>query len=84
MWVNQAAAKNTLARMVTLLEPVTEGMIFYKDEPIGGIQNGRNIALREKTSGIQTQCSDDFQDPANVFSPRMKIGTFSHGAMDAF
>lgn len=36
--------------MVTLLEPVTDGMIYYKNEPIGGMQNGRNIVLRGKNS----------------------------------
>ena len=62
--------KSTLARMVTLLEPVTDGMIYYKNEPIGGMQNGEK--LREYRRNVQMI----FQDPANVFSPRMKIGTF--------
>lgn len=69
--------KSTLARMVTLLEPVTDGMIYYKNEPIGGMQNGRNIALRgEKLREYRRNVQMIFQDPANVFSPRMKIGTF--------
>ena len=63
--------------MVTLLEPVTDGMIYYKNEPIGGMQNGRNIALRgEKLREYRRNVQMIFQDPANVFSPRMKIGTF--------
>ena len=69
--------KSTLARMVTLLEPVTDGMIYYKNEPIGGMQNGRNITLRgEKLREYRRNVQMIFQDPANVFSPRMKIGTF--------
>ena len=69
--------KSTLARMVTLLEPVTEGMIYYKGQPIGGVDHGRQVSIRgHQLRDYRRSVQMIFQDPANVFSPRMKIGTF--------
>ena len=69
--------KSTLARMAALLEPVTEGAIYYKGQQIGGIKEGRPIralsgrSLREyrweKTSMV-------FQGAMNSLSPVTKIG----------
>lgn len=69
--------KSTLARMAALLEPVTEGAIYYKGQQIGGIKEGRPMSIRgEALRAYRQHVQMIFQDPVNVFSPRMKIGTF--------
>ena len=60
-----------------LLEPVTEGAIYYKGQQIGGIKEGRPMSIRgEALRAYRQHVQMIFQDPVNVFSPRMKIGTF--------
>lgn len=69
--------KSTLARMAALLEPVTEGAIYYKGQQIGGIKEGHPMSIRgEALRAYRQHVQMIFQDPVNVFSPRMKIGTF--------
>ena len=69
--------KSTLARMAALLEPVTEGAIYYKGQQIGGIKEGQPMSIRgEALRAYRRHVQMIFQDPVNVFSPRMKIGTF--------
>ena len=69
--------KSTLARMAALLEPVTEGTIYYKGQQIGGIKEGRPMSIRgEALRAYRQHVQMIFQDPVNVFSPRMKIGIF--------
>ena len=61
--------KSTLAKLVTYIENVTEGKIFFDGKEMTNI---RGNELREYRRQVQMI----FQDPSNVFSPRMKIGTF--------
>lgn len=61
--------KSTLAKLVTYIENMTQGKIFFEGQEITGI-SGK--ALRE----YRRQAQIIFQDPLNVFSPRMRIGTF--------
>ena len=69
--------KSTLARMAALLEPVTEGAIYYKGQQIGGIKEGHPMSIRGGAlRAYRRHVQMIFQDPVNVFSPRMKIGTF--------
>ena len=69
--------KSTLARMAALLEPVTEGTIYYKGQQIGGIKEGHPMSIRgEALRAYRQHVQMIFQDPVNVFSPRMKIGIF--------
>lgn len=69
--------KSTLARMAALLEPVTEGAIYYKGQQIGGIKEGHPMSIRgEALCAYRQYVQMIFQDPVNVFSPRMKIGIF--------
>lgn len=69
--------KSTLARMAALLEPVTEGAIYYKGQQVGGIKEGQPISIRgEALRAYRRHVQMIFQDPVNVFSPRMKIGIF--------
>ena len=69
--------KSTLARMAALLEPVTEGAIYYKGQQIGGIKEGHPMSIRgEALCAYRQHVQMIFQDPVNVFSPRMKIGIF--------
>ena len=74
MWVNpvvgeSGCGKSTLAKLVTYIENVTEGKIFFDGKEMTNI---RGNELREYRRQVQMI----FQDPSNVFSPRMKIGTF--------
>lgn len=82
--MNQAAVKVMLARMVTLLEPVTDGMIYYKNEPIGGMQNGRNIALRGEKLREYLKCPDDFSGSGQCIQSANEDRYFFDGALDPF
>ena len=55
--------KSTLVRLITKLEPVTEGEIIFKGQPIND--------LKGKAGHRHIQMV--FQDPAEAFSPRMKV-----------
>lgn len=61
--------KSTLARLITCIEPVTCGQIFFDVREISSFRGKELRAYRKQVQMI-------FQDPSNVFSPRMKIGTF--------
>lgn len=61
--------KSTLAKMITGIEPVTSGEIYFQEQAITHIQGEELRNYRKHVQMI-------FQDPSNVFSPRMKIGTF--------
>lgn len=61
--------KSTLAKLVTYMEPLTDGKMFFQYQEI---KNLHGDELREYRRYVQMI----FQDPSNVFSPRMKIGTF--------
>ncbi len=61
--------KSTLARLVAHLEPPDTGKILYNGVPIHRLyKNG----FKEYRRQVQLV----FQNPASVFSPRMRIGTF--------
>ena len=51
--------KSTLARMAALLEPVTEGAIYYKGQQIGGIKSARCPSRGEAFARIPSTCADD-------------------------
>lgn len=59
--------KSTLAKLITHLEHVTSGHIFYKGKDITGL---RGEELRQNRRKIQLI----FQDPAAAFNPRLRIG----------
>lgn len=61
--------KSTLGKLVTCIEQVTEGTILFKGK---NITHYTTRQLRELRREVQIV----FQDPFNVFSPRMKIGNF--------
>lgn len=61
--------KSTLGKLVTCIEQVSEGAILFKGQ---NITNYTTRQLRELRREVQII----FQDPFNVFSPRMKIGDF--------
>lgn len=66
--------KSTLARLAAHLEPPDSGRIIYQGVPIHRLyKNG----FKEYRRQVQLV----FQNPASVFSPRMRIGT-SDGAVD--
>ena len=61
--------KSTLARLAAHLEPPDSGRIIYQGVPIHRLyKNG----FKEYRRQVQLV----FQNPASVFSPRMRIGTF--------
>lgn len=61
--------KSTLARLAAHLEPPDSGRIIYQGVPIHRLyKNG----FKEYRRHVQLV----FQNPASVFSPRMRIGTF--------
>ena len=75
--------KSTLARMAVLLEPVTEGAIYYKGQQIGGIKEGHPMSIRgEALRAYRRHVQMIFQDPVNVFSPRMNHSSFLEGWRD--
>jgi oligopeptide/dipeptide ABC transporter ATP-binding protein len=59
--------KSTIAKILTHLEGVTSGNIIYNDRDITHL---RGEDLRQNRKNIQMI----FQDPAESFNPRMKIG----------
>lgn len=59
--------KSTIAKILTQLESVTSGNIFYKNK---NITNLKGEELRQNRKNIQMI----FQDAAESFNPRMKIG----------
>lgn len=61
--------KSTLAKLVTHIEEVTDGKIIFDGKDITKIRREELKKYRRKVQMI-------FQHPSNVFSPRMKIGTF--------
>ncbi|KAF5054124.1 Vitamin B12 import ATP-binding protein BtuD [anaerobic digester metagenome] len=61
--------KSTLGKMITCIEKVTEGEIVFKNKAITSLNAKELRALRQEVQLV-------FQDPFNVFSPRMKIGNF--------
>lgn len=61
--------KSTLAKLVTFIEPLTDGKIFFNGDDVTNIKRNDLRAYRREVQII-------FQNPSNVFSPRMKIGQF--------
>lgn len=61
--------KSTVAKLLTHMQEVTSGDILFRGQSITSL---RQEALRQSHRTIQMV----FQDPAAVFSPRMKIGAF--------
>lgn len=61
--------KSTLGKLVTCIEKVSDGKIYFKGKDISKLQRGQLRELRKELQIV-------FQDPFNVFSPRMKIGAF--------
>lgn len=61
--------KSTLAKLVTFIEPPTDGKIYFNGEDVTNIKGYELRAYRREVQII-------FQNPSNVFSPRMKIGQF--------
>lgn len=61
--------KSTLGKLITGIERVTQGEIYFADQPISGLNKKELRALRRQVQMV-------FQDPYQVFSPRMKIGAF--------
>jgi oligopeptide/dipeptide ABC transporter ATP-binding protein len=61
--------KSTVAKLLTHMQEVTSGDILFRGQSITYL---RKEALRQSHRTIQMV----FQDPASVFSPRMKVGAF--------
>lgn len=61
------SGKSTIAKMITHLEPVTEGQIFFKGKDI---THSKGKALREIYQDIQMV----FQMPMESFDPRCTLG----------
>lgn len=61
--------KSTLAKLVTFIEPPTDGKIYFNGEDVTNIKGYELRAYRREVQIV-------FQNPSNVFSPRMKIGQF--------
>lgn len=61
--------KSTLAKLITCMESVSDGQILFQGQDITNLKGKELRAYRRQAQMI-------FQDPASVFSPRMKIGTF--------
>lgn len=61
--------KSTIAKLVTRIEKVTDGRIIFDGKDITGIKKKELKQYRRNVQMI-------FQHPLEVFSPRMKIGTF--------
>ena len=58
--------KSTLAKLILLLEPLTEGDIFFEGESVTEL---RGEELKRYRAGV----SAVFQDPYSSLSPRMKV-----------
>lgn len=61
--------KSTLARLILHLEPPDSGKIFYNGVQVNHLKKHDFQEYRRQVQMV-------FQDPAGVFSPRMKIGRF--------
>ena len=61
--------KSTLARLITRVEDITSGEVFFLGEDLAKIRRNDLKAVRRNMQII-------FQSPISVISPRMKIGTF--------
>lgn len=61
--------KSTLGKLITCIERVSEGKIYFKAKEITKLKASQLRELRREMQIV-------FQDPFNVFSPRMKIGDF--------
>jgi len=59
--------KSTLGKCILKLQPVTQGMIFFKGEAIEGFKGDRDAEYRK---GVQAV----FQDPYGSLNPRMRVG----------
>lgn len=61
--------KSTLAKLVTGIEPLSRGQVFFQNANIAGCK-GRQL------KGVRRNMQMIFQNAAEAISPRMKIGTF--------
>ncbi len=61
--------KSTMAKLITHIEEPTEGTILFHGKDVTAIDKKQ---LREYRKQVQMV----FQQPSEVFSPRMKVGTF--------
>ncbi|WKY44223.1 ABC transporter ATP-binding protein [Eubacteriaceae bacterium ES2] len=61
--------KSTLGKLISGIERVTQGEIYFADQLISELKKKELRALRRQVQMV-------FQDPYQVFSPRMKIGPF--------
>lgn len=61
--------KSTVAKLITCIEKVTVGEIYFQGKNITEYKPKQLRKLRRKMQIV-------FQNPFEVFSPRMKIGTF--------
>lgn len=60
--------KSTLARLITLIEPPTEGVLRIGGTDVSAADRGSRVELRRSVQMI-------FQDPYGSLNPRKKIGT---------
>jgi oligopeptide/dipeptide ABC transporter ATP-binding protein len=61
--------KSTLAKLVTGIEPLTDGKILFQDADIAKLGNAQMKNIRRNMQMI-------FQNAEDAISPRMKIGSF--------
>lgn len=61
--------KSTLAKLITFIEPLTGGTIYFDGQDVTNIKGNELRQYRREVQMI-------FQNPSSVFSPRMKIGRF--------
>ena len=60
--------KTTTSRMVLLVEPATEGNIYYEGRPLAGIN-------REERKSFHASVQAVFQDPWSSLNPRMRVAS---------
>ena len=58
--------KTTTSRMVLLVEPTTEGSIFFEGRPLAGVS-------RQEQKLFQASVQAVFQDPWSSLNPRMRV-----------
>ena len=58
--------KTTTSRMVLMVEPTTEGDIYYEGRPLAGIN-------REERKSFHASVQAVFQDPWSSLNPRMRV-----------
>ncbi|AWX92399.1 peptide ABC transporter ATP-binding protein [Paracoccus mutanolyticus] len=63
---NRAAGKSTLARIIALIDPATEGELLIEGKPVD-ITRGLSREMRSKVQMV-------FQNPYGSLNPRQKIG----------